>query len=510
MSRLCLLPLLWGALLAQTSGEIAGRVVDAQTGAPIAHARLRVTDWSAGGQTNEIAVVTGDDGAFDLTNLPPGGYQLNFDRTGYLHAAQGVQIQDAKPVSVTIAMTAQAVIEGTVVDENGRGVPLANIQAYRRTVAEGRRQAQLAGQTQADDIGHFRLFGLTAGAYCLSVTVQSEVRSSKMAHPPVFYPNAPSLASAQFMDLRPGQEQQVPIRLPEPVPAVEISGQIVPATESIGASLRPADSPVMPWNSYGMRWEPKTHSFKFTGVTPGVYVLDVNAQIDGQQKHATTTVAVAGHDITGLRLELTNPLTLSGTMRVEGEAAPHPVTSLMLHASSFQTAAQVQPDGSFTFENLPPGTYRLAVNFQGAEYLRSAWQGSRDVLHDGLTISADTPPPPVEVVLGAPGGTVQGAGASSDAAQSSAVLVALLRRDGDAMVLERQTYVVPSRPPRQFTLQGVPPGDYLLFAWPITAQVAYAEPEFIRQYESAGVPVNVSEGAKVTANIEHVLVLNEP
>jgi hypothetical protein len=127
--------------------------------------------------------------------------------------------------------------------------------------------------------------------------------------------------------------------------------------------------------------------------------------------------------------------------------------------------------------------------------------------------------------LGSPGGTVEGTVALRDAVQPDALMVALLRRAGNAMVLEKQVNIsgslpagtafsINGQPPvyggRRFTLQGVAPGDYLLFAWPAEAQVEYAEPEFARQHGNLAIPVNVTEGAKVTVNIDRALFLNQP
>jgi hypothetical protein len=158
-------------------------------------------------------------------------------------------------------------------------------------------------------------------------------------------------------------------------------------------------------------------------------------------------VTVAGQDITGIRLELSNQTTLSGIVRVEGQGAPlHQVAHVALHSSSYQLGAAVQADGSFEFRGLPPDNYRVLISPGGAAYLRSAWQGGRDVLHEGLTISGETPAEPLEITLGAPGGTVDGTVALRDAGQPDLMVVALLRRAGDAMVLEKQVSVSVSLP----------------------------------------------------------------
>jgi hypothetical protein len=74
------------------------------------------------------------------------------------------------------------------------------------------------------------------------------------------------------------------------------------------------------------------------------------------------------------------------------------------------------------------------------------------------------------------------------AADSPATLeVALFRKTAEKLVLHKQGFFggVDSGP-AGFTIPGVAPGDYLVFAWPSDAPIAYAEPEFRGQYESLG------------------------
>ncbi len=519
MKRLCVLPLIFGAaLVAGPPGEITGRVVDAQTGAPILRVHVRVTRLQHV-QSDPVALLTGDDGSFDLTNVPAGRYALSCERTGYLRASQIVETAsaaatlDTNRIPIVIRLTPQAVIEGTVVDEARVAVPFAHVQVFRRVASEGKWQVQPGLLARTDDNGKFRVYGLAAGTYCIDVTVPAEARRrTKLAYPPVFYPNSADVAGAQFVTVRPGQDQQIQIRLPEPVPAREIRGQTVPGVESAIAQIRPVDFTVPFWVSpFEYSWDQKARTFKFTGVTPGVYEIDVTAQVDGKQRRAISTVTVADRDVSGLRLEFPEQATLTGRVQVDGQGAPpHPVTRISLRSPRYQLGAEVHADGNFVFHDLLPGSYRLVISPGGGAYVRSARQGGRDVLRDGVIISSETPPAPLEITLGFPGGTVEGTVALRDGSLPERLVVALLRRDGNAMALEKQTYLTPPTAGgnAQYAFAGVAPGDYLVFAWPADAEVEYAEPEFARMYEDIGKEVTVTEGATVTVNVDRVLSPN--
>ena len=55
-------------------------------------------------------------------------------------------------------------------------------------------------------------------------------------------------------------------------------------------------------------------------------------------------------------------------------------------------------------------------------------------------------------------------------------------------------------------MQGVTPGDYTLYAWPRDAQIEYANPEYMRQFESYGKAVTVTEDNKVSVTLDKVLL----
>src|SRR6478736_4671920 len=58
------------------TGVIRGRVVRADTGEPLRRVQVRVDEWSTADHSGPAATMTDAQGRYELTQLPPGRYQL--------------------------------------------------------------------------------------------------------------------------------------------------------------------------------------------------------------------------------------------------------------------------------------------------------------------------------------------------------------------------------------------------------------------------------------------------
>ena len=54
----------------------------------------------------------------------------------------------------------------------------------------------------------------------------------------------------------------------------------------------------------------------------------------------------------------------------------------------------------------------------------------------------------------------------------------------------------------QFTLRGIPPGKYRLFAWENIEGFQYFDPDLVRRFKSSGEPVTVVEGSQLDLNVQ--------
>jgi len=525
-----------GTIWPAETHDIQGRVVSAQTGEPIARARVLLRSYQQG-QSVELALLSDADGTFHVANVPDGGYQITCDKAGYLPAYEGVMVTatgDAKPAPVEVRLTSQAVIEGTVVDDRGAPVPQASVQVLRQAVFNGRRQFQWAAGESTDETGSFRLFGLPAGRYFLGVVanVRGAGRAKRLAYPVYFYPNATDIAGAQGFDLQAGQDQPIQMRLPQPLPAREIRGQVVTAGKYVNLQLTQLPS----GNGFTMSpadatsFVDKTGTFKISGVTAGVYNLEAGTQIETQRLRASTVVTVGDTDVTGIRLEPVD-IVLNGTVRVEADSAPPPqprtpaspgpaplMGFISIQSARASAGSQVDKDGNFHIHSALPDTYHVVLQPFNNQCVRTILQGGRDALHDGVVIPPEGQPEPVDVLLTSHCGSIEGAVTLPDPGAPTILTVALLRQIGEELVMDKQINV--SSAPRgnrmigdfnggafgpRFTIQGVTPGDYFLYAWPATAQVEYANPAYMQQFESARQTVTVTADNKITVTIDRIL-----
>jgi hypothetical protein len=60
----------------------------------------------------------------------------------------------------------------------------------------------------------------------------------------------------------------------------------------------------------------------------------------------------------------------------------------------------------------------------------------------------------------------------------------------------------------RFTINGVTPGDYKLFAWEEIDRGMYLDPDFLQSYEDSGKSVRVEEGASQNIQLDLIPASN--
>jgi protocatechuate 3,4-dioxygenase beta subunit len=168
------------------SASIQGVVTKLATGEPVFRARVILSAENGVGAARTI--LTGGDGKFLISNIPPGRYRLFASRDGYMRAEYG-QTRTGRPglplslaprqelKDVALVLTPTGTISGRVFDRFGEPVSNANVQALKYYYLEGKRGLTVVQTARTNDLGEYRLFYLQPGSYVVSAVPTEMVRN---------------------------------------------------------------------------------------------------------------------------------------------------------------------------------------------------------------------------------------------------------------------------------------------------------------------------------------------
>jgi hypothetical protein len=326
---------------------------------------------------------------------------------------------------------------------------------------------------------------------------------------------------------------------------------------------------------------PNDGKFEMPNIPPGSYDLYASMPDNGAvnplaaaRGFAVAAAAAAGRsfgrvavdvgegDVSDITVTVRRGIDVIGRLIVDGRPVNFPNAHIQLQPDDSaarnniynqlaQAEAQVSPDGTFVFANVPEAAYRVKVTLggpgpaqrQGAlaglppeiiaeiqaeaqaggnpqallerarglaaaqaaaqapinAYVADVRQNSVSIYDTGLMIGS-APVNPIDVIVESnPGGivgTVMGAN-QRPAANASVVLVPAPQRRRNADLFRTTV----SGPDGKFTLNSLPPGEYKLFSWPLLNGTPYLNPAFMAIYEGRGTSVSILAGGALTAEV---------
>jgi hypothetical protein len=524
---------------------IEGIVTKDPGGEPVKKAVIEVIaeNQSEGGN---YTAVSGVDGTFRVEGVAPGRYRLFAERTGLLevdkhHARSAGRVltlsagQELKDLQ--IRLQAAAVVQGRVTDEDGDPLPNAEVAVLRQTFAAGRSRWEQASSERTNDLGEYRIAGLPAGNYYVSVNPPPDFKSlieaagtapesrdtgltskAAMSYQTTYYPGTSDRSQASPIQLHPGDDFPVDFSL-APSPSLSIRGSVVnlPPRSSASILLQSRDFNLV-LNGAEMQ---RDGSFVIRDVAPGAYTILATVENAGMPMMARQSLQVV-NSVEGLRLVPQPGAWIRGRVRLEnkGNRGQFDISQILLAlrpvdgedeipggfalGDEFSQIAPVATDGSFEWKNVPPGRYyvQLAGGSGGGQdwYVKSMLAGGRE---DEAGLSVNGGMVVLDLVASANGAVVDGVVTDGKGeAFSNAVIVAVpeARLRGRA---DRYCKTVSDQAGR-FTLHGLPPGDYTVFAWETIDGDAYYNPEFLKTFEGQGGALRVSEGDRKNVQLQAI------
>jgi hypothetical protein len=170
---------------------------------------------------------------------------------------------------------------------------------------------------------------------------------------------------------------------------------------------------------------------------------------------------------------------------------------------TFSSIAHVSPDGSFQWTDVPAGNYYVQVMGDSAGnegwFVKSLTAGGRDVNDAGLSLSGGTAS--LDLVVSANGAVVEGVAVDHKGEPLANTLVVAVPEPRLRSRTDHYRKTVTDQNGR-FTLRGIRPGNYTLFAWQTVEGDAYFNSDFLKSYEQQGAALQLSEGDRKSLQLE--------
>jgi hypothetical protein len=513
--------LLYSATLGAQPASFAGIALNSATGQPLGGVHLKLFTMNLTGAAFEAyGALSGRDGRFSIARIPGGTYILLPERAGFVHmlTAPGaiplptVTLKSGETVAdYKLEMTPRAVISVRVVDQYGDPVPNVEIEA-NPAVPGAPIAASVTGANRAftNVLGEARISG-GPGRFRVKASPPSpgnprrEVRTDGTSEPtygPTWYPSATSADRATAVDVQPGGDVAIELRLVGQR-TMTITGTVTGIPEGVTpmVSLRYGDSPNRILSSRGTSVG-RTGEFTFSNLPPAFYSLSATASANGRPLQSQTVeFKPDAPEVVTAELALTAGFELIGAVETTGQ--PRAATTEKRTVTVGVATAPVEPDGSFRIRGvfpvrsrvdvqpLPDTAYIQTVEVDGAATPDASVDLTR--IRDGST---------VKIVLSRDAAQLSGAVLEKDGQPlRNAVAIVILARDADHVSANPDGLVKDGK----YAFKAVRPGKYLLFAVDAFRSGAANTPEDFKRLAAAAEEIEIKAGDHITRDLKVLL-----
>jgi len=415
----------------KATASVAGRVTIGDKPLPgvVVTATLLASPSTLVAQTNTDA-----DGKYRIHGLTATGHTIGVYAPTYVVPSAGTFAvgrmvllnSDESVEGVDFKLTRGGVITGRITDADGKPViedrvSLTLVDAKGEPVRGTNFRAPSPFAYNTDDRGIYRLYGLPAGRYKVSVGDNGGGASLRPGYyQKTYHPETTDVSKAAIVELsEAGEAKNIDINVGARARTYAVSGRIIDADTgqpivgvnySFGALqqnqgqsfIAGMSSPGTPTNSKG--------EFRLEGVAPGRYAISAPASFlptADQPKIYSDPVPfeVTDSDVTNVEVKAQRALSISGVVVPEGITSKNAlanISRLMLVGYAQATRSGIETysspmtspiaaDGTFLLEGLKPGIVTLNISSSGLEsrgYVLTRVASGRDLPNRQIELMA--------------------------------------------------------------------------------------------------------------------------
>jgi protocatechuate 3,4-dioxygenase beta subunit len=357
---------------------------------------------------------TDENGRYVIEQLRSGSYIVQATADGYLTqyfgAAQDpfmpgavnvVEPGETKSIDIVLGMAGS--ITGTILDQNGKPVVRAVVEAmpaFKDSMGVFPGKDMSYQQTNTDENGHYRISGLTGGSYFVQAVIYGDWSKTL-----VWYPGTQDFAQARPVPVKEGQETaNIDFRVRQQSGVGSISGRVLDKLNqpiaNAGVYLQTAYDPGFAGPILGMSaTSDKEGRFVFERVPAGSYTLSCWAQIGWQSVYRwwpdaeameNAKVVVVEEDSSITAIDFNLPLTV-GHASINGyvhDKNGKPLQWAQIQVTPAAAAdnqryyawASTDSSGYYSVSQLTAGSYLIFASYWENQNMGQQWWDHKDSL----------------------------------------------------------------------------------------------------------------------------------
>jgi hypothetical protein len=385
---------------APATATISGRVTFGDQPASGVTVTLTSRRMAMDQNTPLIKAVTDNEGRFQLTNIAAGTYLVAPLAPGFLPANSRSFYEEGKSITIDEGETVEdvdfvikrgGVITGRITDENHE--PIIEIRVNLLRLDE-RGQSQnfyvrSPFMNTTDDRGVYRIYGLPAGRYKISVGEQSDSNTIAIGLGNIFYhrtfhPDVTDESKTEIIELADsGEAINVDVSINSKIKSHLVTGRMVYAATgkpvanvSYGygtVNAPPGETPRMGASGWNGNRTNSKGEFRLENIMPGRYSVFVVREEATEIYSEPAMFDVKDSNVSGIEVKVRSGASISGFAVIEGANNPalaQALSQIRLSAqvtprtleSGFWNPPKISSDGSFRITGLRAGKVQFYAN----------------------------------------------------------------------------------------------------------------------------------------------------